>query len=274
MRVAVATSSNAAALSSDDPILLAALQRAGHEAFHWRGDDARADWASVDVALIRSTWDYFQRAAEFREWLASVQNQTVLVNSAAVLEWNFDKHYLGELATAGLPVVPTEYVRDRSEATAALERIWQTGKSAIIKPVVSGGSWGLHHVQAGQEFELNPVQAPWMVQPFVSEIEEEGELAVIALGGEVHHGIRKRPAKGDFRVQSEFGGINTVEEPDAESRELALAALGACPGATAYARIDMVRRNGRLELMEVELIEPELFLVLVPEAADRLAECL
>ncbi|MCP4448974.1 MAG: hypothetical protein GY811_27115 [Myxococcales bacterium] len=113
-----------------------------------------------------------------------------------------------------------------------------------------------------------------MVQPFVREIESEGELAVIVLGGEVHHGIRKRPRAGDFRVQIEFGGINTVEVPDAKARELALRALAACPVETTHTRVDMVRRGSRLELMEVELIEPELFLVLVPLAADRLVACL
>jgi glutathione synthase/RimK-type ligase-like ATP-grasp enzyme len=274
LRIAVVTSENAAQLSNDDPILLAAIERAGHEAMHWCWDDPQVDWSSIDVTLIRSTWDYFQRPDEFRVWLASVEAQTKIRNPPAMLNWNFDKRYLSELAGAGVPVVPTEYVGNAEEVQAALERVWQLGHSAILKPVISGGSWGLQHLQPGEVVELDAEQAPWMVQPFISEIQSEGELAVIALGGEVHHGIRKRPKSGDFRVQAEFGGINTVEAPSEEAIALARQALAACPGKSIYARVDMVRRSGHLEIMEVELLDPELFLVLVPAAADRLVDCL
>ncbi len=274
MRIAVVTSENAAKLSNDDPILLAAIERAGHEAMHWCWDDPQVDWSSIDVALIRSTWDYFERPDEFRVWIASVESQTTLRNPPAMLKWNFDKRYLGELANSGVPVVPTEYVGNAEEVQDALERVWQAGHSAILKPVISGGSWGLQHLHQDDLVELNAEQAPWMVQPFVPEIQSEGELAVIILGGEVHHGIRKVPQRGDFRVQAEFGGINTVEAPSEEARALAHQALAACPGQSLYARVDMVSRGGQLEIMEVELMEPELFLVLVPSAAARLVACL
>jgi glutathione synthase/RimK-type ligase-like ATP-grasp enzyme len=274
MRIAVVTSENAAALSNDDPILLSAIERAGHQAMHWCWDDPQVDWSSIDVALIRSTWDYFQRPDEFQVWLASIEPQTKLLNPPSVLKWNFDKRYLGELARAGVPVVPTEFVGDAEEVQAALARVWHQGHSAILKPVVSGGSWGLQHLHSGALVELNAEQAPWMVQPFVPEIQSEGELAVIVLGGVVHHGIRKVPQSGDFRVQAEFGGVNTVEAPSEEAIALALQALAACPGEALYARVDMVRREGHLEIMEVELLEPELFLVLVPAAAARLVDCL
>lgn len=274
MRIAVVTSENAAELSNDDPILLTAIKSTGHEALHWCWDDPQVDWSSIDIALIRSTWDYFQRPNEFRAWLARVESQTTLRNSPAMLHWNFDKRYLGKLASAGVPVVPTEFVGDAGKVQGALERIWQQGHSAILKPVISGGSWGLQHLHYGDSLELNIEQAPWMVQPFVSEIQSEGELAVIVLGGEVHHGIRKTPQSGDFRVQAVFGGTNTVEAPSAEAIALALKALAACPGQSLYARVDMVRRAGHLEIMEVELLEPELFFELVPAAAGRLVACL
>ncbi len=261
-------------MCGDDPILLAALERAGHEAVHWRWDDTGVDWGSVDVAIIRSTWDYFERPEEFRVWLVAARHQTRLVNPPDLLEWNLDKHYLRELAGAGLPVVPTEYIELEAGLGDAITRASQESGSAIVKPVVSGGAWGLHHVVPGQDWSVNVARAPWMVQPFVPEIETEGELAVIILGGRVNHGIRKRAASGDFRVQSEHGGSNTIELPSDEACELALASLRACPGTSCYARVDMVRHAGRLEIMEVELVEPELFFVLVPSAADRLVACL
>lgn len=273
MRVAVVSSQNAAGMSDDDPILLAALQRAGHEALLWCWDDPAVDWAEVDVALVRSTWDYFERVEEFQRWLQVAQRSVLFINDVKTLQWNLDKHYLIELADAGLPVVPTT-VASRSELDSAMASIWDGGASAIVKPVISGGSWGLHHVQPGQAVDPDADQAPWLVQPFVPSIETQGELSVIMLGGEVSHGIRKVPEAGDIRVQKEHGGRYEVETPSPEACAAALQILAACPGEPMYARADLVEREGRLELMEMELLEPELFFALVPAAADRLAALL
>ena len=229
MKVAVVTSKIAAGMSDDDPILLAALERAGHEAHLWSWDDPGADWSSVDVALVRSTWDYFERADEFVPWLEATRSQVRFVNDAETLIWNLDKRYLMELAEGGLPVVPTE-LADASQLNAAVARVWESGASAIVKPVVSGGSWGLHHLRPGDKIEPDLAQAPWLVQPFVPGIETEGELSVILLGGEVSHGIRKLPKDGDIRVQREFGGREVVETPSAAASALALNVLAACPG--------------------------------------------
>ncbi len=273
MKIAVVTSSNAAEMSVDDPILIDALQRAGHQAVLWRWDDPEVDWASVDIALIRSTWDYFTRMHEFVPWLQRCQSQVKFVNDAQVLLWNIDKHYLEELAEAGVSVLPTQIVEEAG-LQGAIDRIWQAGDSAIVKPVVSGGSWGLHHLQKGERAQIDSAQGPWIVQPFVPSIATEGELSVILFAGEVSHGIRKTPKSGDIRVQREFGGVEGVETPSEEARALATAALQACPFAPMVARADMVMHQGRLQLMELELLEPELFFAKVPEAADRLAQAL
>lgn len=270
MRIAVVTSSNAAEMSVDDPILIAALERAGHEVLHWCWDDSEVDWSSLDVALIRSTWDYFTRMDEFVPWLSATRSKVRFINDISILLWNLDKRYLVGLADAGAPVLPTT-IANVDGLKPAVEAVWATEASAIIKPVVSGGSWGLHHIQPGESIQVDPSQGPWLVQPFVPSIEEVGELSVILLGGEVSHGIRKVPKAGDIRVQREHGGRETVEVPSEEACQVAHAVLQACPGTPMYARIDMVERAGKLELMEAELIEPELFFALVPDAADRLA---
>ena len=122
--------------------------------------------------------------------------------------------------------------------------------------------------------KVEDAHAPWIVQPFVPSIWKKGELSVIILGGEVSHGIRKLPKDGDIRVQREHGGREMVETPSVDACEVAMAILRACPGEPMYARADLVEREGRLELMEMELFEPELFFALVPEAADRLAKLL
>ena len=171
---------------------------------------------------------------------------------------------------AGLPVVPAE-LADVGELEDAIGRVWAARNSAVFKPVVSGGSWGLHHLQPGARLIKDVSQAPWLVQPFVPSIMKKGELSVIILGGEVSHAIRKLPKDGDIRVQREHGGREMVEVPSPEACRVALEILAACPGEPMYARADLVEREGRLELMEMELFEPELFFVLVPEAADRLA---
>ncbi len=273
MRVAVVSSKIAAGMSDDDPILLKALDRAGHEALLWSWDDPSVDWSSVDVALVRSTWDYFERADEFVPWLEATRSQVRFINEPSTLLWNFNKRYLIELAEAGLPIVPSE-LAGVDDLEAAVQRVWDSGASAIYKPVVSGGSWGLHHVQAGDVLTVERAHAPWLVQPFVPSIRVDGELSVIILGGKVSHGIRKLPKDGDIRVQREHGGRELVETPSANACEVALAILAACPGDCMYARADLVERAGQLELMEMELFEPELFFALVPEAADRLAQLL
>ncbi len=273
MKIAVVTSANAAALSADDPILLAALERAGHQAFHWRWDDEQADWESVDLALVRSTWDYFERAAEFIPWLTRTSSRVRFANAANILQWNLDKHYLLELQEQGLPVVPTA-IANHAQLAAAVDALWQAGHSAIVKPVISGGAWGLHHLQAGASLQVDPRQAPYLVQPFVPSIADAGELSLILLGGELSHGIRKIPRAGDIRVQKEHGGRYQREVPDAQALQTAKAILAACPGQPLYARADLVEREGRYELMEMELLEPELFFTIVPEAADRLAALL
>lgn len=257
-------------MSADDPILLAALAARGHEVFHWCWDDPQVDWESVEVALVRSTWDYFTRMPEFLAWLEVTRTKLRFVNDAEILAWNIDKHYLLELSQAGLSVIPTQIVSEEG-LEGAVESLWQKGESAIVKPVVSGGSWGLHHWQPGDSIEVDSAQGPWLVQPFVPTIAEEGELSVILLGGKVSHGIRKTPKSGDIRVQREFGGNEVVEEPSEEACALAHAVLQACPGSPLYARADMVQYLGRYALMEMELLEPELFLTLEPEAADTLA---
>lgn len=273
MKVAVVSSKIAAGMSDDDPILMAALERAGHAAKLLDWDDPTANWADFDVALVRSTWDYFERAAEFMPWLEATSKKVRFINEVETLRWNFDKRYLLELAEAGLPVVPTE-LATLEELDGAMDRVWQTRKGAIVKPVVSGGAWGLHHRQIGARLRPDPAQGPWLVQPFVPSIMKEGELSIILLGGEVSHGIRKLPKDGDIRVQREHGGREMVEVPSPEACVLALKILAACPGEPMYARADLIEREGNLELMEMELFEPELFFVLVPESADRLAELL
>jgi glutathione synthase/RimK-type ligase-like ATP-grasp enzyme len=268
-RIAVATSANAAELTSDEPILQEALRRSGARPslLLWDGD---TDWSRFDAVVLRSTWDYWERLPEFLAWIDRVSRVSWLVNPAELVRWNIDKRYLLELAQRGVAIVPTE-IAETSEVPAAIARV---PGDAIIKPVVSAGGHGLQVVAAGAPAPaVDPRQGPWMVQPLVESIRDRGEVSVIAIDGEVSHAIRKRAAAGSVLIHREHGGRYERVEPSAAEIAIAEEVLSIC-GRQLYARVDLVEHDGAPHVMEVELIEPELFFQMVPEAADRFARAL
>jgi len=291
LRVALASYAQLPELNADDQLLLAALRAAGAlaEPAVW---DAPGDWTGFDVVVVRSCWDYHRRWAEFLAWIDRVAAAGArLVNPAPLLRWNGDKRYLGELAAAGARVVPTARVvpaapGDPAPSLGAVLRArgWD---EAVVKPAVSASAhatWRTGLDRAGHDeprFAALLAAAPQglLVQPFVEEVVAEGEWSLVFLGGRFSHAVRKRTAAGDFRVQAEFGGRADALVPPPALVADARAALGAAARAAgvadeaiAYARVDGVARAGRLLLMELECIEPQLYLGTAAAAAARLAE--
>jgi glutathione synthase/RimK-type ligase-like ATP-grasp enzyme len=224
---------------------------------------------------VRSTWDYEDKHREFLEWARRVERKTTLWNPAETIAWNSDKRYLRELARRGVPTVPTAWVEpgsgiDLEEVLA--RRGWA---EAVVKPAVDLGARNLRRVRAGgadDALEAVLRRGEAMVQPFLPSLEEEGELSLVFIAGELTHAVRKRPAAGDFRVQSTWGGTARREEPARRERELAARALADLRPAPLYARVDLVRDlAGDPVLIELELIEPNLYLRENPAAADALA---
>lgn len=240
-------------------------------------DDPAADWAQARLVLIRSAWDYEHRRAEFVGWAHRVQRLTTLANTAQVVEWNTDKIYLLDLVEAGLPVVPTVEVEDEGELAPAIAAFGR----AVVKPRVGAGGRGVvvFDLEPGGPEELDESQlqpGPWIVQPLVESVRTEGETSVFVLGGAVVSQVQKVPGRGEIRVHEEYGGRSRAVEVSPEA-----AALAGQTVATAekllgtvlpYARVDLMRMpDGTLAVGELEVVEPGLYLDVVPGNAAAFA---
>lgn len=241
-------------------------------------DDPGVDWAEARRVLIRSTWDYERRRDEFIDWARKVQQLTTLVNTAQVVEWNTDKIYLLDLIGTELPVVPTLGVDSEFELAPAVA----TFEPAVVKPRVGAGGRGVvvFDLEPGgpeglDESQLQP--GPWVVQPLVESVHTEGETSVFVLGGRVVSQVRKLPASGEIRVQEEYGGTAEAVEVTTEAGELALRTVEVAEKLLStvlpYARVDLMRlADGQLVVSELEVVEPGLYLDIVPGNAAAFAD--
>lgn len=238
--------------------------------------DPTVDWSSYRLAMLSSTWDYHERPEEFRRWLRGAAAATRLRNPLELLEWNLDKRYLHELAAAGVPTIPTVWCEPGGEA-AASEEVDRLGwQDVIVKPVIDLGARNLVRIDA----ELVPAMlerfaVPTMLQPYLPSVAEEGELSLVYIAGKLSHALRKRPARGDFRVQPQYGGTHEGVEPPPGASEIASRAIAAAPQPPLYARVDFLSDSaGALLVIELELIEPALYLDVEPLSAKTLARAL
>ncbi len=278
-KIAIATCRELPHLFEDDHPLIAALAAAGvtAEPAVWNDDVAWSDYAAV---VLRSTWDYHLHVEVFRAWLDRLDRTRVPCwNPTSLVRWNLDKHYLNELAAKGVPTVPTLWIeRDQADT---VERILATGwTDVVVKPAVSAGAWKtlrLAHdeVRAHAPFLTDALgSGALMVQPFMPEIVDEGEYSLLFFDGEFSHAVLKRPKSGDFRVQWVHGGSQVPIIPSETVIAQARRALAAAPSIGLYGRVDGVLRDGRLILMELELIEPYLYLSEGPEGVGRFVRAL
>lgn len=262
----------------DDRLLADAFRALGFQAVRVVWSDPEVDWSRFRAAVFRTTWDYFTRIEEFHSWLDRVEAQTTIRNAPPTVRWNMDKHYFADLEREGVPVVPSRFLeRGGAVSIAALleECEWP---QAIVKPCVSGGAHHTYRVDRGNAAEVDAIVSSLLqdrsmiLQPFQEEIVRTGEDTLMVLDGRYTHAVRKVVKPGDFRVQDDFGGTVHEYEPTPEQIQLAERAMAACSPAPAYGRVDMVRNNdGRLAVMELEVIEPELWLRYHPPAAEAMA---
>ncbi|MFC4160512.1 ATP-grasp domain-containing protein [Chitinimonas lacunae] len=255
--------------------LLHHLKRLGLSAARVAWDDPQHDWSNTGTALFRSTWDYFERYDEFSPWLENVARILPLQNRYDLLSWNLDKRYLRDLAEQGVAIVPTLYLERGSTADLAMLAARLGCHELVIKPVVSGSArLTFRGTPALLQAQLDSclVSEAMMVQPFMPTVLEQGELSLMVIDGRFSHAIRKTPAPGDFRVQDDHGGIVHPYFPSPAEIEFAERAVAACPVLPLYARVDLVEDGDRLRIMELELVEPELFFRFRPQAAEALAQ--
>lgn len=274
-RIAIATCAAYADLKADDDLLCEALRERGCEAqaVVW---DEEAEWTEFDLCLVRSTWDYNEKHGEFLAWARQVEAASALCNPADLVAWNSNKTYLRELAEGGVRIVPTVWVQRGSDANLEEVLEGEGWDEAIVKPTVDLGARNLHRVRRGKgSAGLNSAlqRGDAMVQPFLPSLEQQGELSLTYIAGNLTHTVRKRPAAGDFRVQSIWGGAVSRAEPDQAEVELAQQALAQLDEVPLYARVDVVEGlEGKPCLIELELIEPNLYLSEYPAAAGALAD--
>jgi glutathione synthase/RimK-type ligase-like ATP-grasp enzyme len=270
--IVLATAADQPDVTASDELYAAALRRRGFEVLGaaWNGPRAAFDGASAVV--LRSTWGYYRAAAEFSAWTETIATSTRLFNPIGLVRWNLRKDYVGKLAAAGIRTPGTRIV---AREVAAIERVfdemgWQR---AVVKPATGGGGHSVELLSRDALADDVPGLAAGdvLVQEFLPEI-ADGELSMVYFDGVFSHAIRKRPPRGEFRVNSRFGATRASETPSRDVAEQGVAALRALPETPLYARVDGVVRDGALIVIEVEVLEPALFMEFDPSSAERFAE--
>jgi glutathione synthase/RimK-type ligase-like ATP-grasp enzyme len=282
-RVALVTARIAAPTDADLPPLLDALSDAGLAADAPCWDDPAVDWSRYRLAILRSPWDYVPRYGEFLDWLDRTALATTVLNRPEVVRWNTDKRYLRDLASRGVPVVPTTF-HEPGAPPPPLDRLLEpaTDGDLVVKPVVSAGSKdtmrhssrsaALDHVQG-----LLAAGRAVMVQPYQAAVDGDGETGLVSFDGNFSHAFRKGPIlRRDAAPTDEFFAPEeiTARDPSPAERAVAEAALAASPPDLLYARVDLVPgRDGNPVVLELELAEPSYFVSVAPQSAARFAAC-
>lgn len=270
-KIAVVNSLEFAEHDPEAPLVVDALREAGAVAdLHaW---NAAVDWADYDLVVVRSPWDYFDHLEEFLAWVDAVDGSTRIVNPAGVIRWNSHKGYLAQMGERGVPVLPTLLLERGSSGSTEVvaDRGWA---DVVVKPAVDGGAREALRADpcspaAVAHLERLVADGDVVVQPYAPQI-EAGETSLLFFGGEFSHAVRKVPAAGDYRVQAHHGGTEHPHEPSEAELETARRAMACAPGRLTYARVDLIDVDGVPTLMELEVIEPDLFLRLDDRAMGR-----
>ena len=283
--VAFATSSAWPELTPDDRLAVEPCRSRGIRVSPAVWSDPAVDWTEYDAIIIRSTWDYHRRFAEFERWIGMLERTGCNVwNPCTLVRWNANKRYLAELEQRGVPIVPTVWVPSGADSAVRAVMDAQGWDDVVVKPTVSATAYGTRRVRrddpdrdsgardAGDVAALDVGEV--LVQPLVREIGTAGEWSVVFLGGAFSHSVRKRPVAGDFRVQTEFGGSAVAERAPARVIAAAERVVSAVTGPWLYARVDGVETAEGFLLMELEMLEPLLFLELVADAPARFADAI
>lgn len=234
-------------------------------------DDPNVDWTSFDCLIIRSVWDYFERYNAFMKWLDQIEALKVpTLNPVEVIRYNIRKNYLLDLPGYGMPIVPTQFV-EPGDSDRLKQILAQVSSEIVVKPTISAGGFKTIRIKPGELMpELIEKLVSWnealelMIQPFAVEILEEGEWSFVYFNNKFSHSANKKPKPGEFRIQEEHGGKmilmeapvwlqNQIDQYCERIRD------HIHPGLL-YARIDGIVREQVFQVMELELIEPNLYL--------------
>lgn len=272
LKIAIATYNKLPDLTENDRLLIPIFEAKGHTIVPEIWDNPEVDWTTYDLVLIRSTWDYYLKPEAFKNWISKFENsKTRLINSPKIVLKNSHKFYLKELSEKGVNIIPTLFSSDKIELQTT-----KTWEKVVIKPAVSAGS---HETEIFKTAKLSQEvldtkigDGDWLIQPFLEEIKSAGEISMLFFGGEFSHAIQKVPKSGDFRVQKQFGAQYLNYEPTVELISIAKNIVEIAGKESTYARIDGVMTQNGFLLMEVEMIEPDLFFEHAPEGPSRFVE--
>lgn len=268
-------------LTSDDRAVCARLQGDGVSARAVAWDTPDVSWADYDAIVVRSCWDYHLQPGAFLAWLAALEQiRAPIWNPAPLLRWNLHKSYLRDLQAQGVAIPPTCWLARGAQAELGdlmAERGWE---QAVVKPAISAtayGTWRTTRAQAPRRqarFAAQLQQTDLLVQRFSTPVVTDGEWSLMFFQKRFSHAVLKKAKSGDFRVQDDFGGTVERATPDPALIDQAERILSRIDGPLLYARVDGVAQDGQFVLMELELIEPYLFLGSEPSAAERFAEAI
>jgi len=267
MHIALVTGSENPELYTDDLPLKSYLESRGVVTSVVIWNDSEIDWKKYDVLVIRSIWDYIKDIDVFSAWLDFLRSHHIKVlNPISVMEWNKQKHYLLELADQGILIPPTIYIKKNTKINLQYEIEKVSWNKAVIKPTISVGAirtWVLTKENADTlqaDVDLLLSEQDIFIQKFAEEIKSQGEISIVYFNKKYSHAVLKRPKENDFRVQFQYGGTYEKYIPADSLLQSLETILSNIKAELLYARIDgYITSEGRFCLMEIELIEPVLF---------------
>jgi glutathione synthase/RimK-type ligase-like ATP-grasp enzyme len=265
MKIAILTCEKLPDLNKNDQLLIPELAKHNILATSQIWSDYATDWTQFDYLIFRNTWDYFERETEFNNWLLHIQNLGVkTLNPIEVIQQNKHKFYLKNIQNSGNTIIPTVFI-DKTNDLNLKDLIPNDWKKAVIKPAFSGASYQTEVFDCDDFEAINKIYKPisqekeLLLQKFMPEIQTLGETSFIFFNKKFSHSINKKPVDGDFRVQSQFGGIYTAFQPEKQLIDEAQKIVNTFETNLLYARIDGIVIDNQLHLMEIECIEPDLY---------------
>jgi glutathione synthase/RimK-type ligase-like ATP-grasp enzyme len=264
-------------LESDQKLIpLFAKENIAAKAVIW--DDESVDWTEFDYLIFRNTWDYYQKEIAFNLWLDKIESLGIkTLNPISIIQKNKHKFYLKELEKDGITILPTIFLEKNS--TSNLQTlIPESWEKIVIKPAFSAGSYLTKLIDRSElesiqtEFKEHLETKDFLLQEFRQEIKELGETSFIFFDGKFSHAVNKKPVENDFRVQIQYGGKYSLIQPNADLLLQAELVLSKIPEKLLYARVDGIVIENKLHLMEIELIEPDLYFDLADGAREKFVE--
>ncbi|MDP4797547.1 MAG: hypothetical protein NWR50_01665 [Crocinitomicaceae bacterium] len=265
----------------EDNALLVALEQKGLKVIRTNWDNPHFDWSSTKYIIFRTTWDYFDRFDEFSIWLEKVNKLTTLINPKSLIYWNIDKHYLQDLEKLGVRIPPTLFIEQKDNRSLEEIIASSTWEEFILKPAISGAARHTYKISRDEitnyesQFSELIANESMLIQEYQKQITTKGEIAFMVFGGKFSHAILKKAKSGDFRVQDDFGGTVESYKPNSDEILFAESIVNKLSPIPVYARVDVIwDNNDDLCIGEIELIEPELWFRMDPNAALKCAKAI